>query len=72
MRPLTKEEIRASAFELTLEERGELVDDLIVNMAQERLPAWQREVLRERIAEDDASQEPGIPWVEVKRQILEG
>ena len=36
----------------------------------EPLPAWQREILEERIAADDAEPDAGSPWEEVKRRIL--
>jgi putative addiction module component (TIGR02574 family) len=35
------------------------------------LPDWQRRLLDERIAKDDADPEAGSPWEEVKRRILD-
>jgi hypothetical protein len=37
---------------------------------QPELPAWQRKILDERLAADDAEPEAGAPWQEVKQRIL--
>jgi len=34
------------------------------------LADWQRQLLDERIAEDDAAPDSGSPWPEVKKRIL--
>jgi putative addiction module component (TIGR02574 family) len=36
---------------------------------QSPLPDWQREILDERIAEEDANPDAGSPWHEVKQRI---
>jgi putative addiction module component (TIGR02574 family) len=59
---------------LPIEERLELAEAIWQHLEQEpaqpALPAWQRELLDERIAEDDADPDAGSPWEEVKRRIL--
>jgi putative addiction module component (TIGR02574 family) len=37
---------------------------------QPALPAWQRAILDQRLAADDAPPEAGSPWEEVKQRIL--
>jgi putative addiction module component (TIGR02574 family) len=37
---------------------------------QSTIPDWQRQILDERITEDDADPEGGSPWEEVKRRII--
>ncbi|HEX5720088.1 MAG TPA: addiction module protein [Thermoanaerobaculia bacterium] len=37
---------------------------------QPALPEWQRRILDERIAADDADPDAGSPWEEVKQRIL--
>jgi putative addiction module component (TIGR02574 family) len=69
MRALTKEEVRASAFELSTEEQGELVDDLILNLAESEIPAWQRDLLDERLANDEANPSAGSSWEDVEARI---
>lgn len=59
---------------LPLEERLELAEAIWQRLEQEpaqpTLPAWQQELLDERISADDAAPDAGSPWEEVKRRIL--
>lgn len=53
-----------------LEVAAALIDSVEQVAEQPRLPEWQRNVLDERIAEDDTGSDPGEAWEDVKRQIL--
>jgi len=46
------------------------IESLEQEPAQPPLPAWQRDLLDERIAADDAEPDAGSSWEEVKRRIL--
>ena len=71
---MTKTELRSQALELPVDERLELAEALWESLEQESvqpaLPEWQRHILDERIAEDDAAPDEGSPWEEVKQRIL--
>lgn len=70
---LTKSQLRQSALELPIEERWELAESIWESLEHEAklpLPDWQRTVLDQRIAEDDAAPDAGSLWTEVKKRIL--
>ncbi|HEY4565200.1 MAG TPA: addiction module protein [Thermoanaerobaculia bacterium] len=71
---MTKSQLRREALDLPVEERLELAEALWesveVTAQQPPLPDWQRQILDERIAADDADPEAGSPWQEVKQRIL--
>jgi len=68
---MTKTELQRSALELPPQERQELVEALWESLEAEPapLPAWQRELLDERLAELERSPEAGTPWEEVERRV---
>lgn len=70
----SRAEVERAALELSATERLEVAAALFESVEQGAeqppLPEWQRNVLDERIAEDDAGSDPGEPWEDVKRQIL--
>jgi putative addiction module component (TIGR02574 family) len=72
--PMTKTELKLEALQLPVEDRLELAEALWESLEQEpvqpELPAWQREVLDERLAADEAAPDAGSPWEEVKQRIL--
>ncbi len=72
--PMTKTELRSEALQLPVEDRLELAEALWESLELEplqlELPAWQREILDERLAADEAAPESGSPWEEVKQRIL--
>jgi putative addiction module component (TIGR02574 family) len=67
-------DIRQEALQLSVEERLELAETLWESLdrapRQLPIPDWQRQLLDERIAEDDQEIHAGSPWPEVKRRIL--
>jgi putative addiction module component (TIGR02574 family) len=67
-------ENKSKALQLPVEDRLELAEAIWESLerepAQLELPSWQREILDERLAADDAAPETGSPWEEVKRRIL--
>jgi putative addiction module component (TIGR02574 family) len=71
---MTKAELRSQALQLPVDERLELAEALWESLDQEAvepaLPEWQRTILEERIAADDAAPDEGSPWEEVKQRIL--
>ncbi len=71
---MTKSRLRREALDLPVEERLELAEALWESVEaaaqQPPLPDWQRQILDERIADDDADPEAGSPWQEVKQRIL--
>jgi putative addiction module component (TIGR02574 family) len=71
---MTKAELESEALRLPVEDRLDLAealwDSLEREAVQPKLPAWQREILDERLAADDAESEAGAPWKEVKQRIL--
>jgi putative addiction module component (TIGR02574 family) len=71
---MTRIELEREALRLPIEERLQLAEAIWTSLEQEStqapLPAWQQEILDERIAEDDAEPDAGSPWEEVKQRIL--
>lgn len=71
---MTKNQLQQEAMLLTPGERLDLAVALWESVEgearQPALSARQRELLLERIAEDDESPNEGAPWLEVKRKIL--
>lgn len=67
-------ELKREVLQLPVEERLELAEAIWDSLEQDAppspLPEWQREILDERISEDDADPDAGSPWDEVKRRIL--
>ena len=70
---MTKSQLRREALDLPVEERLELAEALWESVEaaaqQPPLPDWQRQILDERIAADDADLEAGSPWQEVKQRM---
>lgn len=73
---VSRAEIERAALELSVEDRLEMATNLFASVerdaAQPALLEWQRRLLDERIAEDEAGTDPGEPWEIVKRRILAG
>jgi putative addiction module component (TIGR02574 family) len=71
---MTKAQLKSEALQLPVEERLEIAEAIWESLEtagdQPPLPDWQREILDERIAEDDANPDEGSPWEEVKQRIL--
>jgi len=71
---LTLDQLRTSALELPAEERWDLAQEIWQSLAAaepgHNLPDELREILDQRIAEDDSDPEGGSPWPEVKQRIL--
>ena len=71
---MTKTELKSKALQLPVEDRLDLAEALWESLEQElmqpELPAWQREILDERLAADDAAPETGAAWEAVKQKIL--
>lgn len=70
---LTKNQLQQSALELSSEERWELAASIWESLEQDAtlpLSDWERTILDQRIAEDDAEPAVGAPWPEVKKRIL--
>jgi len=71
---MTKSQLRQEALDLSVEDRLELAEALweSVETASQPppLPDWQRKILEERIAADDANPEEGSSWEEVKQRVL--
>src|ERR1700720_4684141 len=72
--PMTKTELKSEALQLPVEDRLGQAEALWESLDQEpvqpELPAWQREVLDERLAADEAEPDAGSPWEEVKQSIF--
>jgi putative addiction module component (TIGR02574 family) len=72
----SRTEVERAALELPPAERLEIAAALFESVereaAQGELPEWQRKLLDERIAQDDAGDDPSEPWQDVKRRILAG
>lgn len=68
---MTKTELQRSALELPPQERQELVEALWESLEAEPapLPAWQRELLDERLAELERSPDAGSSWDDVERRV---
>ncbi|HEX4963903.1 MAG TPA: addiction module protein [Thermoanaerobaculia bacterium] len=71
---MTKSDLQREVLRLPVEEQLELAEaiwDRVEHAApQPSLPDWQRDLLDERIAADDAEPEAGSPWGEVQQRIL--
>jgi putative addiction module component (TIGR02574 family) len=71
---MTQAELKSRALQLPVDQRLDLAEALWESLDQEpaqpALPAWQRQILDERIAADDAAPDAGSPWQEVKKRIL--
>lgn len=69
-----KPELKREVLQLPVEEHLEVAEVIWDSLEQDAplspLPEWQREILDERIAKDDAERDAGSPWDEVKRRIL--
>ncbi len=71
---MTKKQIQQEVLQLPVEEQLELAEaiwDRLEAELQLELPEWQRRLLDERLAADDADPEAGSPWPEVKQRILD-
>ena len=73
---MTKTQLKREALQLPVEDRLEIAEAIWESLEstadQPPLPDWQRQILDERIAEEDANPDVGSPWEEVKRRILAG
>ncbi|MEP7011952.1 MAG: addiction module protein [Acidobacteriota bacterium] len=62
---LSKDELRASVLDLPPQERSEFADEIWLSLGEAGhdpgVPAWHREILDDRIAEDEANPEAGRP-----------
>jgi len=71
---MTKRDLRREILRLPVGERLELAEEIWesveLSATQPPLPDWQKQLLDERIADDDAEPEAGSPWEEVKQRIL--
>ena len=71
---MTKVELQREILRLPVEERLELAETIWESLEQITeqlsLPAWQRQMLDERIEADDADPDAGSSWDEVKQRIL--
>lgn len=71
---MTKSDLKREVLRLPAQERQELAEALWESLEREarqpEIPQWQKDLLDERIAEDEASPDAGASWDEVKRRIL--
>lgn len=71
---MTKTDLQREILRLPVEDRLEVAEaiwDSVERTAPSpELPEWQRSLLDERIAADDAEPEAGSTWDEVKQRIL--
>ncbi len=71
---MTKIDLQREVLSLPVEDQLELAEaiwDCVERAApQPSLPEWQRSLLDERIAADDAEPDAGSPWNEVRQRIL--
>lgn len=71
---MTKSQLQSEVLQLPVEERLELAEAIWESVEQSTahppIPDWQRDLLDERIAEDDSDPGAGSPWDEVKQRIL--
>lgn len=62
---------RLGIDKMSLEERYDLVDEIIVSIGKDFvMPDWHKELLDERIAEAEANPGVGSSWEEVKSRLL--
>ncbi len=68
---MTRDDIRRTVLELPAEERRELVEVLWQSLESdpEPLPAWQRRLLDDRLADLEADPDEGEPWDVVEKRI---
>lgn len=62
---MNKTEIQEAALKLPLEERAELMDALSISFLEEPLADWQKQLLDERLAEDERAPESARPGEEL-------
>jgi putative addiction module component (TIGR02574 family) len=70
---MTKRQIQQEVLQLSVDEQLELAEaiwDRLEKEPQPTIPEWQKRLLDECIAEDDADLDAGSPWTEVKQRIL--
>jgi putative addiction module component (TIGR02574 family) len=71
---MTKSDLQREVLRLPVEDQLELAEaiwDRVEHTApQPPLPDWQRSLLDERIAADDAEPDAGSSWDEVRQRIL--
>jgi putative addiction module component (TIGR02574 family) len=71
---MTKTQIQKEVLQLPVEEQLELAEAIwerLETEPQPALPDWQRRLLDERLAEEEAAPDAGSSWPEVKQRILE-
>jgi len=60
--------------DLAIEEKIDYVNSLWDRIAAEPaeipVPDWHRRIVEERLARDEAHPEEGVPWEDVKKEIL--
>ncbi len=66
---MTKAQIREEALKLPPEDRADLIDELNVSLLEEPLPAWQRELLDERLDALERDPDNTLSWDEVKASL---
>ncbi len=62
---MTKAEIQAAALKLPPEERAELMEALNLSFLEEPLADWQKQLLDERLAEDERDPGSALPGEEL-------
>jgi len=62
---VTKTELRDEALKLPAEERAALMESLHLSLLDEPPAEWQKQLLDERIAEDDRDPEGALPGEEL-------
>jgi len=71
---MTKTDLKREVLSLPVEDQLELAEAIWDRVEREAprssLPEWQRSLLDERIAADDAEPDAGSPWNEVRQRIL--
>jgi putative addiction module component (TIGR02574 family) len=71
---MTKTDLQREILRLSVEDQLDLAeaiwDRVEHTTPQPPLPDWQRSLLDEQIAADDAEPEAGSPWDEVRERIL--
>lgn len=70
---MTKRQIQQEVLQLSVDEQLELAEaiwDRLETEPQPVIPEWQKRLLDECIAEDDADPDAGSSWSEVKQRIL--
>ena len=71
---MTKSQIQREVLQLPVEDQLELAEAIwerLETEPQPALPDWQRRLLDERLAEEEAAPDSGSSWPEVKQRILE-